>query len=889
MRYSVPELVYHAPRRAAKILFGADSISFSGRSNARDVQLAAGARKHFITYRLGTGGVEVNVLIADVSGEPDALNIALVVPHLPFFQPGRAVQLDGAIVQGWQKRIHARTVKQKSGGLIQANFVIDIQQPLPWLLFRIENSDVKSVLIKNITLLKKTNELLPTLCADLLQIPDLKLAKSILYADIDPNVIDGSSVWLSSMASILCAHGPSILVVKKSVQTDVIIGNVANRKNLIVLSPADLGHESDALSVDDAILQVRALDHLCPNVQVVVVRGTDAAVQLAATRQFKYRANVYLTDFYEICDGAISVSNDRALAVRTIARQAARLLVQTQQIAHAIIETAEFKLPVLELPPPVPTAILRSGRQRNRKEPTFKIGYAGKIAPHWGIVELLDWVQELRLKGYTIELTIIGNKISGLPTPAQRRHFRNTILNRIKELGVIHHDGMQRKQALEILASMDFVWCYRPAELEDATLELSTKLVEAVAHNFAAICYPNTINKNLLGTDYPYFIQAIDDFEALLKLEKIEIDPQLAQAVRSRHSISNLSARFADVFAPARRESPSLLVAGHDLKFIDAYVSYLKSRGYCVSVDHWGWGEHDDLSRSKQLMARSDVIFCEWGLANAVWYSHNLPIGKRLIVRVHLQEINARAQRFGDTLAAERVDLFIFVSARVRDIAIKQWGWPKHKTIVIPNYVLDDEYIIDRNLNGATIRLGMVGIVPQRKRFDRALSLLAILRSRGHDAILHIKGHRPEQLAFMHGASRKQELAYYRKQYKRIESDPLLSSAVVFDGHGNDVANWYRSIDVVVSPSDFESFHYALADGVLAGCLPLVWPWEEAASIYDAEWIVSDEDAASQRIEHFIALDEDAQNKLRLQNRDFLVQRYGRDLIFEQLTAAWKG
>ena len=93
----------------------------------------------------------------------------------------------------------------------------------------------------------------------------------------------------------------------------------------------------------------------------------------------------------------------------------------------------------------------------------------------------------------------------------------------------------------------------------------------------------------------------------------------------------------------------------------------------------------------------------------------------------------------------------------------------------------------------------------------------------------------------------------YEAQYDRLRQNPDLDRAVTFHPEGNDVAAFYRIVDHILSPSDFESFHYALADGVLSGCHPLVWPWEEAAAIYDPDWIVGSTEAAVDRIVAFRA------------------------------------
>jgi hypothetical protein len=59
---------------------------------------------------------------------------------------------------------------------------------------------------------------------------------------------------------------------------------------------------------------------------------------------------------------------------------------------------------------------------------------------------------------------------------------------------------------------------------------------------------------------------------------------------------------------------------------------------------------------------------------------------------------------------------------------------------------------------------------------------------------------------------------------------------------------WYAGVDYVLSTSDFESFHFTVADGAAAGCVPVVLPWEGANEIYPGEWVHADARSAAQSI-----------------------------------------
>lgn len=97
--------------------------------------------------------------------------------------------------------------------------------------------------------------------------------------------------------------------------------------------------------------------------------------------------------------------------------------------------------------------------------------------------------------------------------------------------------------------------------------------------------------------------------------------------------------------------------------------------------------------------------------------------------------------------------------------------------------------------------------------------------------------------------SRPKEMEFFNKQYARIEQlNQRYPGCVVFDGFGSDMAEWYAKVGVVLSTSDFESFHLTIADGAASGALPVCLNWPGADRIYPAEWLVSNIKDAVNRV-----------------------------------------
>lgn len=287
----------------------------------------------------------------------------------------------------------------------------------------------------------------------------------------------------------------------------------------------------------------------------------------------------------------------------------------------------------------------------------------------------------------------------------------------------------------------------------------------------------------------------------------------------------------------------TVLIAGHDLKFAAGLVEELKSNGHTVVFDRWLDHNKHDEAKSRALLQDADIVFCEWALGNAVWYSRNKLPHQRLVARVHSQEI---FRPYLKDVEFQNVDVLVFVGRHIMDIAVRDHGVPRKKAKVIPNPVGGDG-VPERKADDARFRLGLVGIVPAQKHLDKALDVLKGLRAVDNRYQLFVKGKRPEEFAWM--ANRPEEMSYYEQQYLRIAEDTDLRGAVFFDPHGDDMADWYGKIGVVLSVSDFESFHLTLADGAAAGAFPVSLAWPGADHIYPTSWLAEDVRGITRKIE----------------------------------------
>lgn len=312
---------------------------------------------------------------------------------------------------------------------------------------------------------------------------------------------------------------------------------------------------------------------------------------------------------------------------------------------------------------------------------------------------------------------------------------------------------------------------------------------------------------------------------------------------QTRATTTSSAAVSTSAFPVRPPEHTRVLVAGHDLKFAEHFINWLRERGHPVSLDEWASHSDHDEERSLELLRTTDVVFCEWGLGNAEWYSKHVAKDQRLVVRVHSQELR---RPYLSRIRHDRVAAYVFVGDLIREAAVRSHGVPRERCVVIPNGVTVNALALPK-LAGAERTMGLVGILPQSKRLDLALDVVEGLHDRGEDYRLRVRGKLPAELPWL--KQRPTELRWYEDQFSRIDAiNTQRPDSVVIEGHGGNMPEWYRNIGVALSVSDFESFHLTIADGAASGALPALLAWPGSDLIYPREWICTTTDQVVERI-----------------------------------------
>lgn len=685
-----------------------------------------------------------------------------------------------------------------------------------------------------------------------------------LYGDVDLNLVDGSAIWLVALADTLTLGGDVhvTVVLKAPLRRDVVAAPLLGRDEVTLVDP-----QRPRLSPGQALDLLEELDRR-ERFDAVVLRGYALCQSASARPALAGRLLPYLTDIPQQAWRATDADRE---ALAAIAAASQRVLCQTDELRaylEGLVPEAAGRTALLT--PMVPASFLLPAREPPE---TPRLLYAGKFAPAWGFLETVAAFVALREHHPGLELHVAGDKVHDPPddpdfAPAVRAALEGTP-------GLVWHGAVTRDQVAGLLVDTTVALSARDGALDDS-LELSTKILEYGAANVPVVLNRTEMHERLYGARYPLFVDRLDDLAAVLDVALS--DPSawrdardVAHRVASGFTAERVRERLEVVLAATRPQGTRriarrrVVVAGHDLKFAAAIAERLRRAGAEVREDVWRGHSGHDQDTSAAALAWADTIWAEWCLGNAVWYASRARDTQRVVTRLHLQEINTEFPGQLDPATIER--LVCVAPFMARDVQ-KRLGWPQGKIEVIPNAI--DTVAFDRpKLPGAHRTLGMIGIMPARKRLDLALDLLERLLEDDPSWRLRIAGALPWETRW--AWQRLEERSWFTRQLDRIRTSRRLSGAVGFEGPVANVPGWLAGIGAVLSVSDYESFHLALAEGLASRTVPVVLEREGVDEIFPGVPRHPDVDAAAAWLTALTPADAAS---LGEDGRALIVQRY---------------
>lgn len=700
-----------------------------------------------------------------------------------------------------------------------------------------------------------------------------------VYGDVDQNVVDGSTVWLASLIETLQLGSRISLTVlmRAPERRDLVSGPLRALPRVELVDPAKFGFDR-LLRQPEALDLIEKLDGEDP-FDAVFIRGFRLAKEASGRARLQGRLWTYLTDIQD--PGAVSAEDLQWL--RGVAQASRHLLCQTEDLrSHLEALLPEFAGGMILLPPMIPSAEVP--RERRPGEGGWRLFYAGKFAPRWGFLEMVEVFEKLRSSHPDLEFQVAGDKVHDPPeapwfAPEVRRVLEATG-------GLIWHGGIPRSEVARLLAEMDLALSVRDREL-DASLELSTKVLEYGSAGLPVLLNRTLKHERLLGEDYPLFTTLDELPEVLcLAIEDPDVWRLAAERCRAAAPRFHFTEAYSRLEPYLERLKPAatlhlssgrpirVALAGHDFRFFEPVQRHLEATGAEVREDRWTGHDQHEEARSRELRDWADLVVCEWCLGNAAWYSAHKREGQKLVIHFHRMEL---MMPYAGLVEMAAVDAVVFVGSHLEEAARDALAWPELRSRVIPNPI--DVVALDREkLPASQFTMGLLGYSPRRKGLDVALDVLELVRAEDARFHLSVKGADPRAQPWIWKL--EEERRFYEAQLGRIAESPLLGNAVSFEEAGPNVASWLRKVGFILSTSDDESFHVALAEGMASRAVPAIREWEGADVLYPVRWVHGSAESAARAV--LEAVHDGSWEEQGGSAREFVAEHYAREKVVGQ-------
>lgn len=349
-----------------------------------------------------------------------------------------------------------------------------------------------------------------------------------VFAGVSLNLLDGSSIWLDSVVSVLTdvlgAH--VTLISRDRVRRETIVGRFRNDDRVTIIEPAvdilpgrhaALSH-ADLMDILTRMDEEHALD-------LLIVRGRAWCHALASSPRFRSRLCSY------VLDPVAGQSAGTLAELEHIIRHSRTLLVQSE-LQRVIYEAhfGDLREKAFVLPPMVPDRP-RPAPARLAPPAGVKLVYSGKYSKLWNVESYFELPALGREAGMSIAVVMAGDKVHNEPDDPG---FRDRIRARLEDTpGVSWAGALPRAQAIELAAEADFGLCVRDEGTRlSKAFHISTKLLEFCSVGVPPLVNRHEIYEGLLGADYPFY--ASSQADVLSCIRAAIATPALHEEARQR-------------------------------------------------------------------------------------------------------------------------------------------------------------------------------------------------------------------------------------------------------------------------------------------------------------------------------------------------------------------
>lgn len=693
--------------------------------------------------------------------------------------------------------------------------------------------------------------------------------KILIYGDLDLNIVDGSSIWLVNLAKLLLKDKDNHvdILLKKRIRNHILTGEIEKRYRVKLLYVKDYIDHITEVEAGNIVKVLKTINEL-RDYSCMIIRGTQVVEKVAGCGLIQ-KVIPYLTDF---CHEKDQMPEQQKRFLKDLYRKVQAYFVQTEAMKSYLQDVLEVDGRKFHVLYPV----VFPGRQEEKQPQT--IVYAGKIAKNWNIIELIRIMEKLQEKAPQIRLHFIGSKVN--PELADQKE---KIFERLNHMdNIIFHGSLPHSQTQKITRTCSLGYSFRSRKVDhDHSLELSVKLLEYCHSGVPMVLRRTRMHEAVLGADYPLFVESEE--ECLKKILEVFADPVLWEQAKScllsaaeRFSVSRVYETAKKALEIYPKKELRLLISGHDLKFLKPLFPYFSAK-YKLEVQELDEYMELSVKEAGQYLQRADIIWCEWLLLTAQWYSSHAYPHQSVFVRAHRFEVG---RQYGDQIDLNHVEKVITVSYYWFEEFTRRFSIPYEKCTVINNFIDTDSYMGEK-AQDSRFHLALIGALPKRKGLDRAVELLKLLRKKDSRYCLHIPGKRPEE--FPNTWNMPEERAYYEKVYSKIREEGL-EDFVTFDGWVK-TQEFLKKVGYVLSLSDAripESFHVTPFEGMASCAVTAALRWEGIEYLYPEEVIKDSLEEMAEYI-HSLTENEKTYQAAARRGQEFVRKHYDIGLIWEQI------
>lgn len=319
---------------------------------------------------------------------------------------------------------------------------------------------------------------------------------------------------------------------------------------------------------------------------------------------------------------------------------------------------------------------------------------------------------------------------------------------------------------------------------------------------------------------------------------------------------------------------PRLLIAGHDLKFIKPAFPLLRKK-YQVQIDEWPTEVLHSENSSNKWLEWADYIWVEWLTAAAVWYADRVRPSQSLIVRMHRYELG---RSYGDEIRSAGVSAFVTIAPHCMEDLIERFEFDRGKVRFIPNFYFTEQYKKAEITNKERVfKLAIIGSVPQRKGYLKALEVLSKLREVDDRYSLTVMGKSYREVPWIGGDPLEQ--AYFSACDAFVKENDLADS--IYNLGWVNTYDCVHEFGFVLSMSEHEGSHVGPGEAFCARNQGVFLPWRGAEYVYPETSVFKDQDAMVDHILKMRNLEEF--NKIAISGQKYMNDNYDIGLFIERV------